>query len=88
MTDTAKARFEELVAEYNQAAEEQRARLMEMQEILSKRKGYTRCRLGRTEFGIGDMLTGYRPEELGTRSSLEVTNHLALPIYDYEIGTP
>lgn len=86
MADTGKARFEDLVAEYNQAAEEQRARLMEMQEILSKRKGYTRCRLGRADFGIGEMLTGYRPEELGTQASLIAVNNLTLPVYDFELG--
>lgn len=87
MTDTAKMRFIELVTEYNQAAEEQRARLTEMQEILSTRKGYTRVRLARKEFGIGEQLTGYRPEEMGTAASLKATNDLTLPIFDYEPGT-
>jgi len=88
MADEAKARFEDLVTEYNAAADAQRDRLAEMQQILSGRKGYTRCRLGRADFGIGEMLTGYRPEELGTQASLKATNNLTLPIFDFELGMP
>lgn len=80
MDDSGAERFTALVAEYNATVDEQRERLVEMQQILSTCKGYPRV--------LGVILSCLPTYGLEPRADLAVFSVLTLPIYDYYLGTP
>jgi hypothetical protein len=83
------AAIEQLISEYNQAAEEQRERLQNLHALIAARSGFRRVRFGRDAYGIGEgwVNTWDFALSLDKPDFQSRINKLSLPIHDYDLGS-
>jgi hypothetical protein len=81
------AEIESLISEFNTAAGEQKARLMQLFELVRARSGYRRIRFGREASGIFTGWVGFDYElSTGLPDFAKFVDKITPPVYVYNLG--